>query len=143
VKRIRSGVAAAAVAAIGVLGGPLAGSAFAGSEPTKLVAHSIVADVQLPNTQARVPIRPSATLYDKSTGKPLAGQVIQFFAAGKGLCAVRTNSLGYAECPGLIRILFPTLALGGYQAVYPGDSTYHRSTDKGQLVNLAGQDILP
>jgi hypothetical protein len=131
---------------------PLAGSGTAGAGEvptvkTSLVAHSIVVDLNDVNIQARVPLRPSAHLYAKvgTTKVPLAGQFVQFFASGHDLCAVKTDANGYAECAGIVRLTWSTLALGKYLAVHPETSvdgtTYLKSSDTGQLITIGSTSI--
>ena len=135
------GLAAAAACVLAV--GPLTSQASA-QTPTSIKAYSIVADVNDTNVQARVPLRPSARLWaHTAAGKvPLANHYITFFAAGQPLCAERTDETGYAECKGIVRILYPTLALGRYRATFPGTSQYHGSTDYGQILQIGRVQVI-
>jgi hypothetical protein len=147
----------AALATCALAAGPLTSQAAAAPIPTKVVAHSILVDLTLGDTQGRIPLRPSAHVYRKTstggTGAPIGGVVVQFFARNTGLCAAFTNSSGYAECSGTVRVLHPALALGRYQAKVPaqcvrpdrvvaGDcgtgpgTAYGASSDMGQLLTI-------
>src|SRR5581483_10905279 len=115
-------------------------AASAALTPTTLEAQPYLLKFNDVNLQAWVPIRPSAFLYQSSPKVPLAGQVVEFFAGGKGLCAVKTDVNGYAECPGPVRVLFPTLNFG-YTAKFPGTSVYAPSSDKGPIIKLGSVSI--
>jgi hypothetical protein len=151
IKSARWVVAAGALVTCALIAGPFAGSGSAGTTvvKTSLVAHSTVADINDVNIQARVPLRPSAHLYAKTvSGKvPLKGQFVQFFASGHDLCAVKTDANGYAECAGVVRLTWSTLALGKYLAVHPettvDGTTYAKSSDTGQLITIGSTSILP
>ena len=148
IKSARWVVAIAALASCAFIVGPFTSSGSAGtvaSVKTVLVAHSIVADINDHNLQANVPLRPSANLYARTeSGKvPLAGQFVQFFASGHDLCAVKTNSNGYAECAGVVRLTWSTLALGKYLAVHPEQGIYAKSQDTGQILTIGSASILP
>src|SRR5581483_11229299 len=118
----------------------LPSAASAALTPTTLEAQPYLLKFNDVNLQAWVPIRPSAFLYQSSPKVPLAGQVVEFFAGGKGLCAVKTDVNGYAECPGPVRVLFPTLNFG-YTAKFPGTSVYAPSSDKGPIIKLGSVSI--
>lgn len=91
-------------------------------------------------TVTRIPTRVTATpldlgrwsttanLTNANTGGPLGGKTLRFDVAGKTVCAVITDSKGYATCKFPLTAVVSALLAGQYQVSYTGDATYAPTT---------------
>lgn len=113
-----------------------------GRKDSAIEAHPALLEATVPGS-AEAPVALAATLTATSTGLPLAGRTVEFFATGLDevrdlVCTAATDAGGNASCTGLLEVAAAVEGLG-YEAVFAGDELYLGSDDEGPIVSAQGE----
>ena len=102
---------------------------------TRLTAHPATVSA----VTGGLSLNPSATLIDRITGSPVAGQTIAFTVGSQSVCTAVTDAAGNAQCTGTIAQADVPMAYG-YRAQFAGTPTLAPSMAWGRLVGLYDVD---